>query len=118
MFDYGFTNFEGMQLVTKGEIKSKDVSVASGTLKTINALAEDDIYYLANKSEAKQIEEEVVLNEALSAPIAKGAVIGYIIFRTTDKEIAKCNLICSDDVLTAGFGHWFMSIIKSWLRLS
>lgn len=118
LFDYGFTNFEGMQLAAKGEIKAKDVAVDSGTLKSINALADEDIYYLANKNEAKQIDEEVVINEQLSAPIAKGAVIGYVVFRTTDKEIARCNLVCSDDVLTANFGHMFMSIIRNWLRLS
>ena len=86
--------------------QKKDKRVSLTVASEITALIPigDDI--------SKDVKTDIVLKEKIAAPILKGDVLGEVVYKYHDKEIARADLIASNDVELNMLLHIFHLIIN------
>lgn len=104
LFDYGFDNYSYRDLI-KAEQLVDTVEIAGATkeTKSLDVIAKDDISVLTknNISDGK-INKKVELNENLTAPIEKDAVVGKLSYEV-DGETYSTDLIAFSSVTPSNF---------------
>jgi D-alanyl-D-alanine carboxypeptidase (penicillin-binding protein 5/6) len=95
LMDYGFSNFEKVTLVSKGQtVKgNKTVKVVKGKDKEVKVVAKDDVTLAIKRGEAKNYKATVQLsgksidkNGNIKAPIKKGTKVGQIVVKSSKNE--------------------------------
>ncbi|WP_286141505.1 serine hydrolase [Bacillus sp. AFS001701] len=141
LMDYGFSNFEKVTLVSKGQtIKgNKIVKVVKGKDKEVKVVAKDDVTLAIKRGEAKNYKATVQLSGKsidkdgnIKAPIKKGTKVGQIVVKSSknedlgfintnnqsydlvvDKSVDKANwLVLSFRGIGSFFGNLWDSIIS------
>lgn len=97
LFKYGYSNYSVKTFANKDDI-IKNIEVKNGTKETRNLdlILEDSISVLLKNGENIP-DASITLNDNLSAPIAKGTVLGTISYNIDNMQYTK-NLIASHDV--------------------
>ena len=116
LLDYGFTNFQYKSLAKSGEI-IQSVNIPKGIPSPINAIVESNCGTLINKGNDVNLEQNISINNSLSAPISAGQTIGEINYVLDGETICKSNLIASDDVNKIGILSMSKTIFSSWANL-
>jgi serine-type D-Ala-D-Ala carboxypeptidase (penicillin-binding protein 5/6) len=116
MLDYGFANFEITQLNKKGD-EVTQVEVKKGVKTTIKGLFREDVKILLKKGEKGKIENEIKLDENITAPLKVGQKIGEVIYKVGGKEITKAEIVADSDVEKASFIRLFFRMVLSWFGL-
>jgi D-alanyl-D-alanine carboxypeptidase (penicillin-binding protein 5/6) len=115
LFDFGFNNYRSGELAVPGNIVADskvkeakaDKRVTLTVDNTVNALipsTNDDI--------TSDITPVVTLNENITAPIAKGDVLGEVSYMYRDTEIGRANLVAANDVEQNKLLHILFLILK------
>ncbi|WP_420488356.1 serine hydrolase [Gottfriedia acidiceleris] len=95
LMDYGFSNFEKITLVSKGQtVKgNKTVKVVKGKDKEVKVVAKDDVTLAIKRGEAKNYKATVQLSGKsidkdgnIKAPIKKGTKVGQIVVKSSKNE--------------------------------
>lgn len=79
LLDYGFNTFSFKQFGKKGDIV-KNVSVNKGVRSNVDVIYEQDAGTLLEKGSDKNIEQNLKLDENISAPITAGQKLGEVSF--------------------------------------
>ncbi len=116
LLDYGFANFSYTKTSTAGEFL-QTAEVQKGTSNSVNLCYESDSGALIKNSENGNITSEVTLNEAISAPIATGDVLGSVKFYLNDEQIASVNLVAENNVDKITVMNLFGMITEFWVNL-
>ncbi len=116
LLDYGFTNFKFEKTSTKDSIV-QTVNVNKGVEKELNLVYEKDNGVLIQKSNASNIEQEVVINENISAPIMKGDVLGTVHFYLDGQLLDSVNLVAEKDISKMSVLSMYTRITDAWLNL-
>ena len=116
LIDYGFANFESVQVNKKGE-EVVDIEVKKGIIKNANAIFANDVNLLLSKGDKGKVNKEVIVIELITAPIKSGQKIGEVIYSVDEKEIAKADLVCDRDIEKASFLKLFSKMVTSWFTL-
>ena len=97
LFKYGYSNYSVKTFANKDDI-IKNIEVKNGTKETRNLdlILEDSISGLL-KNDENIPDASITLNDNISAPIAKGTVLGTISYNIDNMQYTK-NLIASHDV--------------------
>ncbi|MBH0329313.1 D-alanyl-D-alanine carboxypeptidase family protein [Brevibacillus brevis] len=116
MFNYAFTHFQVTPMYKKGE-PVRTLVVDKGQKSQINAVTPHAVSLLMKKGEsADTFQKEIVIKEAVHAPIAKNQVIGHIFIRTKDgKEVNRIDLFPEDQVDKANMWEILKRTTKSIL---
>ncbi len=114
LLDYGFANYKVEKLVENNE-KICDAEIVNGTLKTIDAIADDGKWRLSEKNNSKEINKRVFLNENIVAPICAGDIIGSVEFCVDGKVIDKVNLRASTDVPKKSYMQILTELVGSFV---
>lgn len=128
LMDYGFSNFEKITLVEKGQaVKGKKtVKVIKGKEKEVNVVAKDSVTLAIKRGEAKNYKADIKLSGKyidedgnITAPIKKNTKVGEIVvkssnkddlgFITTNKE-QSFDLVVDKDVEKA---NWFVLTFRA-----
>ena len=115
LLDYGFTNFEYKNLLSSGN-PIQTVNIDKSTKPYIKAIAEDNCGHLIQKGTDVNIEQSITL-DALSLPIKKGQIIGYVNFLLDGDVIASSKLLSDSDVDKLGVFSINKLILKKWFYL-
>lgn len=116
LLDYGFANFEFKSLINKDDIV-KSVKVNKGLSSTINAISKDTLGTLLAKGSDFNIEQNIILNEELSAPISKGQEIGKISYTLNGEVISEGALISDSDIPKINIFTMNEKVIGKWYSL-
>lgn len=77
LLDYGFANYRINRAVEEGA-EAGEANVINGVSDTVKAVTKEGKSYLENKMETDKKEEQVYIDESLTAPINEGDVIGHM----------------------------------------
>ncbi len=110
LLDYGFSHYRINHLISGGE-NVCDADIEGGTDKQVGAEAAQDLTLLQNKTDTKELEKRVYINEGLKAPIKKGDVIGSVEFADGDQIKASVPLCASKDVSRKGVGGILLGLM-------
>jgi serine-type D-Ala-D-Ala carboxypeptidase (penicillin-binding protein 5/6) len=112
LLDYGFANYEAVKLAEKGEPMGK-VMIEKGSPNMVDAVAPEEVSVLVKKGEKDSIKGEMVLNDTISAPIAKGDKIGELVIYKQDKEISRYPVVAAEKVKKASLMQIYLRMIKT-----
>ena len=116
LLDYGFANFEYKELVKKDDTL-KTLPITKGVKSTINITANQDCGTIISKGNDVNIEQNISINENISAPISKGDVVGKLEFSLNGDIISECDLIACDSVDKIDLISMEKLIVGDWLEL-
>ena len=114
LLDYGFSTYEGVCIAKKGE-EVQDITIEKGKIGQMKAITEEDLSVLMKKGEDSEVEKKILLDPSYNAPIKKGQKLGEMIAYSGDKELAKVNIVASEDVEETTMLLLYKKILKNWI---
>ena len=101
LLDYGFSNYSYIKLGDNGDTV-KSVPISKGIETNVNATVENTSGVLIPKGKEKQIEQNVFVQDNLSAPVYKGQKVGEITYTLNGETLDIIDLVASSDVESIG----------------
>lgn len=101
LLTYGFRFYETQTFYQKGTELAK-APVWKGDIREIKAGLAEDLTMTLPKGQLKNLAASMTINPQLTAPIAKGDVIGKVEVKNGDKIVQTSDLIALDDVQEGG----------------
>ena len=102
LLSWGYANFESVKLAGKDAVVGTPV-VWKGTQKAVKAGYADDRYETVAKGTGDKMKTEVVMQDKLIAPLAKGAKIGVAKVSYNGKPVSEIPVVALEEVAQAGF---------------
>ena len=116
LLDYGFNTFSFKEFGKKGD-SVKDISINKGVKSNIEAVLENDSDVLIEKGKDRNIEQSLVLEENISAPVSAGQILGEISFSLDGEIISTVNLVAKDSVEKINLFTMAKRVYYSWVDL-
>lgn len=109
MLDYGFANYA---LVTPEQPAEDAVPVKLGTAASVKAVPAGETKLLIDKSQKDQVSTEVVLEEAVSAPVSRGQRLGTLTVRAGEQVLAQVPMVAENGVQRLSWGELFVKVLR------
>ncbi len=116
LLDYGFANWS----VTTPSMPQEallPVPVVNGMTGAVETTANADGSILVPKGKAKDIKYKVTFNDAVTAPVAKGQIVGKITYTLGDEVVKEYNICAKNDVAEITFPSVFRLLAKYLLKM-
>jgi len=113
LFNWGYSNFEEATPAQAGTTLAT-AKVLYGVAPTVTAGVAQAWTLVVPKGQAGAVQTSVVLNPDLTAPIAKGAVIGKIVATAGGKPLGEAPVVALAAVERAGFFQRIGQRISGW----
>ncbi|WP_274884103.1 D-alanyl-D-alanine carboxypeptidase family protein [Vibrio harveyi] len=97
LLSYGFRFYDTKQVAKQGEVQAS-AKVWKGDVSEIDLGFAQDAYLTLPRSLTVGLDKSVVVNEPLIAPIAKGDVVGKVVWKSEDKTVASYPLVSNQAV--------------------
>ncbi len=116
LLDYGFSNYGYKKLGSRGDTV-KTVLVEKGVEDSVEVVFENDAGVLIKKGQEKSITGEINIPDKISAPIVSNQVIGEVVFKLENQELARINIIAKKEIRKVGFLNNSSHIFEKWFNL-
>jgi len=108
LFDYGFANYAYIESPAQNDLVT---TVDFGIKDTVNC-AYESFSHLAKKASGLQLENAVILEKNLKAPIKKGDVVGKVIYKINGDTVGEGKIYALEDIKKLGYIDLFKKILK------
>jgi len=115
LLNWGFTAFEGVKLFDADQAVVS-ASVWKGTQSSVKLGRPQAIVVSVPTGSATRLKTQVVRNEPLVAPLAKGQVLGTLKILAGDQPLGEVPLLALDAVEQAGILGRAWDAIRLWVR--
>jgi len=116
LLDYGYRNFSEFVATVAGTSLGK-ARIQGGRQEEVEVVAAEDLKVLARKGMHDRIQERLVLDEGVKAPVEKGQVLGKLVVTQNDLELGTVDAVAAASVPRANiftiFIRWLRDIIRS-----
>lgn len=114
LFDFGFNNYESGVLAAPGTVVADSKVYEAKKDKRVTLTVENEITALIpiGNDISTEVQTDVKLNDKIAAPITKGDVLGEVVYKYHDSEIARAQLVAANDVELNVFLRIFHIIIN------
>lgn len=102
LFNWGFASYENIRPV-QGGATVQSVPVRFGKVDQVNIGPQQDVVMTVPRGQGAQVKTEVQLNPEITAPIAKGDVLGKILVTLDGQTQGEQSLVALEPVEEAGF---------------
>ena len=116
LLDYGFNNFSFQEFGKKDEL-IKSINVDKGVCPTVDAILSDNAGTLIEKGNEKNVEQNIILDDTISAPISVGQKLGEVSFSLDGKTLSTIDIIAKSNVDKLNLFTMSKRIIYSWIDL-
>lgn len=116
LLDYGFNTFSFKQFGKKEEIV-KSLSVSKGVRSSVDAILLDNAGTLIEKGKNKNVEQNLILEDNISAPISAGQKLGEVSFVLDGKTLSTVDIVAKSDVEKLNLFTMAKKVIYSWIDL-
>ena len=116
LLDYGFSNYQYKKFSTKDDFVT-NVKVDKGTCIDVPIKYAETTGKVIKKQNEINIEQEIVLDDKIEAPIQKDKVVGEVVFKLDGEIVGRTKLISGEDVEKIGIFNMSKKIIKNWFYL-
>lgn len=110
LLDYGFANYK-IATIKLDEKKLTGVKVKQGISKSIKPVAENTDSVIVDKS-ADEFTYEYKMKNEVSAPVKKGDILGEVIIKNGDNQVATVNVVSDRDIGKISFGYIMRELFK------
>eukprot|EP01030_Chromulinospumella_sphaerica_P025531 gene25531-25679_t len=115
LLNWGYTAFEAVKLYDAGAAVVTP-KVWKGANSEVKAGRAQGVIVAVPAGTAAQLKTEVVRNEPIVAPVAKGQVLGTLKVRAGDQVVAEVPLLALDGVEQAGIIGRAWDALRLWIR--
>ena len=116
LLDYVFNNFSFKQFGKKGDV-IQNVSVNKGVTSNVDAVLESNAGTLIEKGRDKDVEQNLQIEENISAPITSGQKIGEISFSLDGEVLSTVNIVAKEGVEKINLFTMSKRVIYNWVNL-
>lgn len=116
LLDYGFHTFSFKQFGKKEETV-KTITVNKGVRTTVDAILADNAGTLIEKGKDKNVEQNLSLEDTISAPITAGQKLGKVSFLLDGKTLSTIDIVAKNDVEKLNLFTMAKKVIYSWIDL-
>ncbi len=102
LLDYGFNNYELMQLIKKDTYLRK-TKVEAGVKEMVEVVANKDYYLPVLNHEKDNIYFSFDVPEHIQAPVKEGQIIGSLDIYLSEEIVGSVQLVAGEDIKKAGF---------------
>ncbi|HHW39414.1 MAG TPA: D-alanyl-D-alanine carboxypeptidase [Bacillales bacterium] len=118
MLDFAFSQYRTHPMYERNQPLSK-VKVSKGNKSTINVVTSEHISLLTKKGESiDDVEQEVIINENIKAPINKGDQLGKLILKKGDKILVESPLVANTEVKVATWWNLLKRTVGDFAKYS
>ncbi|MGE5588562.1 MAG: D-alanyl-D-alanine carboxypeptidase family protein [Clostridia bacterium] len=114
LLNYGFREFDRVPVAKKGDVVGK-VRVPNGRREEVPAAASTDFVAFVEKGKKDFVETAVVSLER-RAPIRKGEKLGAIVASLDGREVARVDVVATEDVQRANILTVIVRAIRDFFR--
>ena len=97
LLDYGFANYQAVPIAKAGQVLGA-APVSKGELETVPVSPRSDFAIVLQKSESRDVQQELVWTERLTAPIAEGQVVGSLVVSKDGQVLGSVDLVATEAV--------------------
>ena len=116
LLDYGFANYNAKSFGHKGDIVTSTF-VNKGISNSVNLILENDASILLKKGSDSTIEQNVTINDNISAPIKKGDCLGKVTYTLNNEQLLEVNLLAESDVEKNTVWNLTTSLYQRWFNM-
>lgn len=116
LLDYGFSNYSYKEFGKAGDVVNL-VTVNKGINNSVDAILEDGCGALVKKGEDKNLEQNVVIDDNVMAPVSKGQKLGEVSFSINGEVVGKSNIVASSDVKKISLWNMTTFLYTYWYKL-
>lgn len=116
LLDYGFANYNAKSFGHKGDIVTSTF-VNKGISNSVNLVLENDASILLKKGADSNIEQNVSINDNISAPIKKGDCLGKVTYTLNNEQLLEVNLLAESDIEKNTVWNLTTSLYQRWFKL-
>ena len=116
LLDYGFANYNAKSFGHKGDIVTSTF-VNKGISNSVNLVLENDASILLKKGADPNIEQNVTINDNISAPIQKGDCLGKVAYTLNNEQLLEINLLAESNIEKNTVWNLTTSLYQRWFKL-
>ena len=116
LLDYGFNTFSFKQFGKKDEVV-KSIHVTKGVRSSVDAILSENAGTLIEKGKDKNIEQNLILEDSISAPISAGQKLGEVSFVLDGNTLSTVDILSKSDVEKLNLFTMTKRIVYSWIDL-
>lgn len=116
LLDYGFNTFSFKQFGKKDET-IKTVYVNKGVCSTVDAVLADNAGTIIERGKDKDMEQNLSLDDTISAPITAGQKLGEVSFVLNGKTLSTVDIVAKNNVEKMNLFTMSKRVIYSWIDL-
>lgn len=116
LLDYGFSTFSFKQFGKKDEIV-KSLTVTKGSHSSVEAILSDNAGTLLEKGKDKNVEQNLTLEDSISAPIHAGQKLGEVSFVLDGQTLSTIDIVAKNEVEKLNLFTMAKKVIYSWVDL-
>lgn len=116
LLDYGFSNYSYKEFGKAYDVVNV-VTVNKGINNSVDAILENSCGALVKKGEDKNLEQNVVMENSISAPVVKGQKLGEVNFFINGEIVGTSNIVASSDVKKISLWNMTTFLYDYWYRL-
>ena len=115
LLDYGFANYNAKSFGHKGDIVTSTF-VNKGISNSVNLVLENDASILLKKGADPNIEQNVTINDNISAPIQKGDCLGKVTYTLNNEQLLEINLLAESNIEKNTVWNLTTSLYQRWFK--
>lgn len=116
LLDYGFSTFKYKKFAEK-DVEVMNIPINKGVVSEVSVKYADTSGKIMNKKSEGNIEQEIIINDNVSAPIEAGQVLGKVEFRVDGEAVASVDLVAENEVGKLNIFTMGKRILKKWFYL-
>lgn len=116
LLDYGFSTFKYKKFAEK-DVEVMNVPINKGVVSEASVKYADTSGKIMNKKSEGNVEQEIIINDNVSAPIKAGQVLGKVEFRVDGEAVDSVDLVAENDVAKLNIFTMGKRILKKWFYL-
>jgi D-alanyl-D-alanine carboxypeptidase (penicillin-binding protein 5/6) len=115
LLNWGYQYFDGVKLYSAGA-PVKQIDVWKGAARHVNVGVGSDLFVTVPKGEAEKLRAELVSQQPLVAPLAKGQRVGVLRVTHDGKPYGEYPLVALESVPQAGLFGRTWDTLRLWLK--
>lgn len=116
LLDYGFANYSCKSFGNKNDIITS-TAIDKGIENSINLVLEKDAKILLKKGAESNIEQNIILNNNITAPIQKGTPLGKVIYTLNGEQLLEVNLLAESEIHKNTLWNLTTTLYLKWFNL-
>ncbi len=116
LLNYGIENFESIKIGFANRFVD-NFNVDKGVMPIVSGITKTDSNFIVRKDQKDKIEERIIVNEPLEAPLSKGQVIGKLEYLLDGRVVAETDIVSTMEIEKEPTPSLFKIILSKWYFL-